>query len=190
VAKKPAYEELEQRVQELEKISSEQKLLEEKLYEEISFNQTLLQAAPVFFVVISPEGKTIMINETMLQSLGYKQEEVVGKDYMATFVPEKDREALSKIFDKLVRLNEPTSNENYILTKDGKEILIEWYGRSIFNLKDEFAYFVGLGLDVIDQRRAEKELKKERETRLIHDYIFSIFLILREVRYTEIMWDK
>ncbi len=164
MAEKPTYQELEKRVQELEKIESEQKLVEEKLYEEMAFNQTLLQAAPVFFVAINPEGKTIMINGMMLQSLGYKQEEVVGKDYMTTFVPKKDREALSKIFNKLIRLNEPTLNENYILTKDGKEILIEWHGRSIFNKKGEFAYFVGLGLDVTEQRRAEKELKRERET--------------------------
>ena len=99
--KKPTYEELEKRVQELEKIESEEKLVEEKLVEEIYFSQTLLQAAPVFFVAINTEGKTIMVNETMLHSLGYKQEEVVGKDYLTTFVPEKNREELSKIFDKL-----------------------------------------------------------------------------------------
>ena len=56
--KKLTYEELEKRVQELEKIESEEKLVEEKLFEEIYFSQTLLQAAPVFFVAINAEGKT------------------------------------------------------------------------------------------------------------------------------------
>ncbi len=163
MAKKPTYEELEKRVQELENTASGQKLVEEKLYEKMHFSQTLLQAAPVFFVAINAQGKTIIANETMLDSLGYKQEEIVGKDYLTTFVPEKNREELSKIFYKLIRLNKPTLNENYILTKDGKEILIEWHGRSIFNKKNEFLYFIGLGIDVTERRQAEKELKRERE---------------------------
>ena len=164
MAEKPTYGELEKRVQDLEKVVSEQKLVKEKLYEEMSFNQTLLQAAPVFFVAINAEGKTIMVNETMLHSLGYKQEEVVGKDYMAIFVPEENHEDLSQIFYKLIRLNGSTLNTNYILTKDGREILIEWHGRSVFNKKGEFVHFIGLGLDVTDKNRTEKELKKKRET--------------------------
>jgi len=134
---------------------------EKPTYEEL---EALLLAAPVFFVAINAEGRTIMVNETMLQSLGYKQDEVVGKEYMTTFVPEKNREAVSQIFDKLIRLNTPTLNENYILTKEGREILIEWHGRSVFNKKGEFTYFVGLGIDLTDRKRVEEELKKERET--------------------------
>lgn len=160
MAKKPTYEQLEKKIQKLE---SEHKLVEEKSYEKMLFSQTLLQTAPVFFVAINAEGKTIIANETMLHSLGYKQEEIVEKDYMTTFVPEKNREELSKIFYKLTRLNKPTTNENYILTKDGREILIEWHGRSIFNKKKEFIYFIGLGIDVTERRQAEKELKRERE---------------------------
>jgi len=37
---------------------------------------------------ISAEGKTMFMSEEMLQLLGYKLEEVVGKDYLDTFVPE------------------------------------------------------------------------------------------------------
>ena len=161
--KKPTYEELEKRIQELEKIESEQKMVEEKLFEEIYFSQTLLQAAPVFFVAINAEGKTIMANETMLHSLGYKQEEVVGKDYLTTFVPEKNREELSKIFDKLIQLKKPTLNENFIMTKDGKELLVEWHGRSTFNKKGEFSYFLGLGIDITERKQVEEKLRESEE---------------------------
>ena len=142
---------------------TERKQIEKKLHKEMNFNQTLLQASPAFYVAISAEGKTIMVNETMLYAIGYKQEEVVGKDYMTTLVPERNREELSMIFNNLVQLNRPSLNENYILTKDGKELLVEWHGRPVFNEKGEFDYFFGLGIDITERKQAEEELEKHRK---------------------------
>jgi len=158
---KPTYEELEKRVLELERAEFECKQVERKLHKEINFNKTLIHASPTFYVAISSEGKTIMVNETMLHALGYKQEEVVGKDYMTTFVPERYRKELSGIFDKLVKFNRPTLNENYILTKEGKKLLVEWHGRPVFNEKNEFDYFIGVGIDRTERKQAEEALSEK-----------------------------
>ncbi len=157
---KPTYKELIKRVQELESIAFEQKQVKEKLLEEKHFSQTLLQAAPVLFVAINAKGKTIMINKIMLDTLGYKHDEVIGKNYITTFVPNRDRKKLSKVFDKLIRFNEPTLNENYITTKDGKELLIEWHGRSVFNKQGEFNFFFGFGIDITERKKTVNALKK------------------------------
>ena len=135
----------------------------EKLQKEMNFNKTLLQASPAFFVAISKEGKTIMANNSMLKALGYKQEEIVGKDYITTLVPERDREMLSEIFEKLVQKKEPTLNENYIMTKDGKELLVEWHGRPVFKENGEYDFFFGVGMDITKRKQAEEELKEHRE---------------------------
>jgi PAS domain S-box-containing protein len=140
---------------------------EEKLQKEMNFNKTLLQASPAFFVAISKEGKTIMANNSMLKALGYKQKEIVGKDYIATFVPEKDREMLSKIFKKLVKKKEPTLNENCIITKDGKELLVEWHGRPVFKENGEYDFFFGVGIDITERNKAEEALR-ESEKRFKH----------------------
>ena len=163
MAEKPTYEELEKRIQELEQLALKKTQLEEELFEEKYFSQTLLLNSPVLFVAINAEGKTIMVNNTMLHLLGYKYDEVIGKDYLTTFVPEANREELSKIFTKLIKFNKPTLNENYISTKEGKELLIEWHGRSVFNKKGEFNFFFGLGIDITKRKKTEAALSKSEE---------------------------
>ena len=114
---------------------TERKRTEEALRQEKDFNQTLVQASPLFFAAIGPDGKTLMMNEAMLRALGYTTDEVVGKDYLSTFVPVADREMLSTIFQRLVNQKEPALNENRVLTRDGRELLVEWHGRQVFKIK-------------------------------------------------------
>jgi len=136
---------------------TERRRVEEALRKERDFSTTLLQSSPTFFVAISAEGRTLMMNETMLTSLGYAEDEVVGTNYLKTFVPESDRELLAEVFKRLVQSNEATLNENRILTKDGRELLVEWHGRSIFKENGEFDFFFGAGLDITARKRAEEE---------------------------------
>ncbi|MHC2994102.1 MAG: PAS domain S-box protein [Candidatus Atribacteria bacterium] len=136
------------------------KQAEEELRKERDFNKTLIQTSPVFFVAISAEGKTLMMNEMMLHALGYTREEVVSRDYLLTFVPEYDRKMLSKVFEKIVKKREATLNENHILTKDGQEMLVEWHGRPVFKANGDFDYFFGVGIDITERKRAEELFKK------------------------------
>jgi PAS domain S-box-containing protein len=140
---------------------------EEALRSERDFSTSLLQAPPTFFVAISAERQTLMMNEAMLTTLGYTTAEVVGKDYLETFVPEPDRELLAGVFDKLVQLREPTLNENRVLTKDGRELLVEWRGRPVFKENGQFDFFFGVGIDITERRQAEEE-KAKVEAQLRH----------------------
>ena len=126
---------------------------------ERDFNNTLIQASPAFFGAISADYKTIMMNEAMLRALGYTLEEIVGKHYLTTFVPESEHKMLSKIFEKLVKLKEPTLNENHILTKDCRQLLVEWYGRPVFKENGEYDFFFGVGIDITERKQAEKRME-------------------------------
>lgn len=135
---------------------TELKEIGDKLQKEIDFSRILLQTSPAFYIAINAKGKVIMINETFLNVLGYREKEIIGKDYLAMIVPERDHKKLSEIFESLVGTRESTLNENYIRTKSGEELLVEWHGRPIFNEKGEFDFFFGLGIDISDRKRTEK----------------------------------
>lgn len=162
MAKKPAYEKLEQRVKHLER----------------DFNNTLIQASPAFFVAVSADGKTKMMNEAILNALGYTQDEITGTDYVSTFIPEGDRDMVSEIFETLVKLKRPTVSQNRVLTKEGKELLVEWHGRPIFKENGEYDFFLGIGIDITKARQVEEALQKseKRFRHLIEGSIQGIFI--------------
>lgn len=139
---------------------SAQKKAEELLENERRFISTLLQTAPVFYFAVDRNGKTLMMNQTMIQALGYKESEVNGMDYIEHFVPFEAQSGMQLIFKRMSTEREPVVHENRILSKTNKEILVEWHGKSIFDRDGQFEYFFGVGIDVTLRRQMEKEKEK------------------------------
>jgi len=152
------------------------KTIDKKLLKEVNFNKTLLKTSPTFIVVIDKNGKTIMINDSFLKALEYKREEIVGKDYMSKLVPKRQHNRVMKIFSSLTKDKLPTWNENFILTKSGKEILVEWHGRPVFDDKDKYDYFFGMGVDITDRKKKEQMLKEALIKAEESDKLKSAFL--------------
>jgi PAS domain S-box-containing protein len=144
----------------LEREISERKQTEKVLRKERDFSQTLIQTSPAFFVAIDAFGKVLMINNSMLQALGYSLEEVRGVDYINLFVPEIDRGKVQDIFTQIIQSKRKTVNENYIQTKEGKILLVEWYGVPILADAPTVDFFFGVGLDITERQRIEAELRR------------------------------
>jgi PAS domain S-box-containing protein len=144
----------------LEREISERKQTEKVLRKERDFSQTLIQTSPAFFVAINAFGQVLMINNSMLQALGYSLEEVRGVDYINMFVPEIDRGKIKDIFNQIVQDKRKTVNENSIQTKEGKTLLVEWYGVPILAEDHKVDFFFGVGLDITERQRIEAELRR------------------------------
>jgi two-component system, cell cycle sensor histidine kinase and response regulator CckA len=133
---------------------------QEALRRERDFVDSLLQTSPVFFVAIAPDGRTMMVNETLLDETGRQRDQVVGVDYMATFVPEDERAALGRVFSKLIEAQGPTVTENHVLTADGRKLLVEWHGRPVLRPDGTPEFFFGVGIDITERRRTERALAR------------------------------
>ena len=137
-----------------------QRRIEEQLEKERSFINTLLQTSPAFYMAIDPDGKILMMNQTLLTALEYSHEEVVGRDFLEGFIPSENRPPMAEALHRLIHENEPTRNETRILARHGRDIAVELYGQSVVDKKGKTEYCFALGIDLTERLKAEKE--KER----------------------------
>jgi PAS domain S-box-containing protein len=138
---------------------TDHKKIEDDLRRERDFRRTLIESSPSYFVAIKADGTTLMMNNAMLMAMGYTHDEVVGKNYLTNFIPERDRKLVGKVFQRIVHSHDPVVATNRILTKNGDELLVEWRGRSIFKESGEFDYFFGTGIDITARNKAEEKLQ-------------------------------
>lgn len=153
---------------------------EDRFRREKEFSQLFLETSPAFIAAISFEGKTLMMNRALLDALEYDIEEVVGKDYTDTFVPEEERKMLALNFQKIIREKEIIVVENRIISKSGKIYLVEWHGRKVPQRKGETDFFMGIGVDTTERKAAEMTLMESREKyRCIFEYSNDAILLTR-----------
>ncbi|MFZ2418831.1 MAG: PAS domain S-box protein, partial [Smithellaceae bacterium] len=145
-----------------ERKQAEEKLREsqERLLKEQKFTQLLLDTSPAFIVAIDFDGKTLMMNRSLLDALEYTAEQIKGTDYLTNFVPEEDRMKLAKVFQEIIQKGNMTINENHIISRSGRIYLVEWHGRSVTREKGSSNIFVGVGLDITDRKNSMDQLRK------------------------------
>jgi two-component system sensor histidine kinase/response regulator len=157
MARKPTYEELEQRIKELEIESTETKLAVEALEESEERYRNLYDEAPVGYMEYDTEGRITNINRRELQMLGYSAEEMMGLPVWDLSVEKK--EAREAIKAKLAGTEPPGKGlERTYIRKDGTTVpvLID-----DLILKDKNGRIIGIRaafLDITERKRAEEVL--------------------------------
>jgi PAS domain S-box-containing protein len=125
---------------------------------ERDFNRSLIESFPAFIVAADAEGRVTHMNTPMLESLGYEREEILGRDYIATCIPERERAAVSQLLGALRDGDEVFSYRNHVVARDGRELLVEWNGRSVDGPDGAGDHVFGVGIDITDRVRSEEEL--------------------------------
>ena len=134
---------------------TEQRRAELALRQERDRAQRYLDTVDVILLVLDVQGRITLINRKGCELLGCSEAELLGRSWAATCVPERTREALAGKFDNRVG-GDLSTVESPILTKAGKERLIEWHNRL---LRDEAGRVTGTlcsGTDVTDRRMLEE----------------------------------
>jgi PAS domain S-box-containing protein len=116
--------------------------------------------------------------------LGGREEDIVGKNWFDTFIPEKARENTRGVFRKLMagEIKSTRYYENPIIPFDGFERIIAWHNTI---LKDDSGKIIGTlssGEDITDRKRMEKEIK----TRMEELEAFYSIAVGRELKMKEL----
>jgi PAS domain S-box-containing protein len=134
-----------------------------ELRQERDFAESLIETAQTIVLVLDLEGRIVRFNPYMERLSGYRLDEVRGKDWFLTFLPERDAPRIRKVFlDALADL-EVRGNVNPIVAKGGQEREIAWWAKTLRDAEGRVAGVLSIGQDVTDLREAqEKLLQSER----------------------------
>jgi len=141
------------------------KRVEESLRMEKDKAQNYLDIAGVVIVVINTDETVALINKKGCEVLGYKEEEVIGKNWFDNFLPETDREQARVILSELIFGNIESVKyfENPILTKNNEERIIAWHNSVFRDKEGNIITTLSSGEDITDRRKTEEALRESEE---------------------------
>ena len=139
---------------------TERKQAESQLKAAKEWSERLISLAPNIVVGLGERSKITIFNRFAEQLTGYKAEEVLGKEWIETFIPEEQRKNIYQAWDDIVD-KQFTDHHfiNEIITKSGERRLIEW-SNTIITQNGEFQMVLSLGVEITERKRAEEALKK------------------------------
>jgi two-component system, cell cycle sensor histidine kinase and response regulator CckA len=166
---KPTYEELERRVQELEKIESEYKYSKEALPESERLFKILYEKAPLGYQSLDENGHFIVVNQTWLYTLGYTREEVIGKSF-ADFLHPEWQDHFKENFPRFKAIGEILGVEFEMVKKNGDLILVSFTGKISSDKNGDFQQTHCIFHDITERKLAEEALQEsEAKFRSIYE---------------------
>jgi PAS domain S-box-containing protein len=135
---------------------TERKRVEEALRRERDFTETLVETAQAIVLVLDTDGHIVRFNPYMEEISGYRLEDVQGKDWFSTFLPQHDAERIRAVFSKAIGGIQTHGNVNPMITKDGSPRVIEWYDKTLKDSRGNVVGLVSVGQDITERKRAEE----------------------------------
>jgi PAS domain S-box-containing protein len=165
---KPTYDELERRVQELERKVSEQKYSQEPLRQDENIFERLYEQAPLGYQSLDEKGHFIVVNQAWLDTLGYTKEEIIGKSF-ADFLHPGWRDHFKENFPRFKAIGEILGVEFEMVKKNGDLILVSFTGKISRDKKGDFQQTHCIFYDITEHRLTEEALREKNQ--LLHNII-------------------
>ncbi len=132
---------------------------EEKIKSEKDYSQAIIQASPVMIVGMDEAGKCTFLNPATENITGYKQKEVIHKQWWKLIHPEtSDRLEPDDIWHKLTKDRQIIDYETTVTTKTGAKRIISW-NSLLSGSRIRPNEFVAFGSDITSLKEAQAEIR-------------------------------
>jgi PAS domain S-box-containing protein len=159
MTKKPTYEELEQRIKELEKVGVEHKRVEVALTESEEKYRNLFHRSNDAIFIHDLDGDIIDANQRVLDLFGYKKSEMSSIRIPAIH-PAESLEKSKWAFETIIR--EGFINFEIEFKKKSDEVFSAEVSSSLFEIGGK-QVIQGIVRDITDRKRAEEALQESEE---------------------------
>lgn len=142
---------------------SKRKQAQEALRSEHELNESMINTAQHIVLLLDINGRIQRFNPYLEELTGWRLNEVQGKDWFDTFLPENNRDRIRKRYDSALRGKRTRAGVNSIVTRDGHEIEIEWYDAPLTNADGQLIGLLCTGQDITERIRTEETLRQSHE---------------------------
>jgi diguanylate cyclase (GGDEF)-like protein/PAS domain S-box-containing protein len=122
----------------------------------------VLENMQLLAVVLDVAGKVTFVNPAAAELLGWTPDELVGRDWFATCVPEDESGEVRAGFDaRIADGSIRRRDENHVITRGGARRLIQWSNTVLRERDGAIVGTASVGIDVTDQRELERRLWRD-----------------------------
>ncbi|MDX2213449.1 MAG: PAS domain S-box protein [Oculatellaceae cyanobacterium bins.114] len=157
-----------------DRVHAEQRLRQSE--QRLSFH---VQQTPLAFIECNIYGEIVEWNPAAERIFGYSRQEAIGQRILDLIVPPEAHAQLERVWYGLIKQLGGSRSTNPSITKDGKQIICEWYNTLLIAEDGEVIGIASLAEDITARRRTETALQQsEQFLRSIYEGIAgSIFVV-------------
>ncbi|MBL4716644.1 MAG: PAS domain S-box protein, partial [Bacteroidia bacterium] len=138
-----------------------------------NFFDSILQSMPDMLLVLNPDGNIRTVNPSTADTLGYKEEELIGLPFSTLFAEEEEEKNkeekvpfLKTPIESLIKKGTITNIELTFLSKDGSKIPVHLSGSVMKNDQKEITGVVCVAHNITERKKAEQEKKRLVEEKI------------------------
>jgi PAS domain S-box-containing protein len=121
--------------------------------------QRYLDVAGVAVVLLDARGHVALVNKKGAEILARPVEDVVGKDWVGSFVASGDRDRVGAELARLSRSDRVLTLEYPVVRPTGERRIMSWYMTPVGSPEGGPAALLGSGVDLTTQRQLEEQLR-------------------------------
>ncbi len=168
---------------------TDRKQVEDAIKESERKWRNVLIDTPQIGISLDPNARIIFANNHFLSLTGWKKEDVLGRNWFETFIPDDVREKVREIFSTIMQTGNTqglSSFENEILTRSGERRYVSWSNVITKDPQGTIVDVTCLGIDMTEREKAEEALRdSESRYRLLADNASDVIWTMNmEQEYT------
>ncbi|MCC8426665.1 PAS domain-containing hybrid sensor histidine kinase/response regulator [Mucilaginibacter sp. UR6-11] len=133
---------------------------------EIDFKRTenkyklVLETIKLAAISLDSDGGIIFCNQHLANLLGYSQKEILGMNWIDSFIPDELKTSVSNM---LAHNALPLQYVNPVICRNGEQRIISWQNTTSYDENGLLKETTGIGEDITDQQKATMELISAKE---------------------------